>query len=60
MEHSNFGCLYGIDLNTWNGISDIEPCKEWCGQNDQCGGFFVTGGRCHFKGLQCRHDLRSD
>ena len=57
MEHPDFGCLYGIDLNTWSGISDIEPCREWCAGNDQCGGVVVKYGNCYFKELQCKDDF---
>ena len=59
MEHPNSDCLYNNDLDAIIGISDIEPCKKWCAQSDQCGGFTRGIENCYLKGLQCRQDLIS-
>ena len=60
VEHSNSDCLQHNNLHAIIGITDAEPCKEWCAQNDQCGAVAVGFESCFLKGLQCIQDLISN
>ena len=57
MEHLNTDCLNGINLDALIDISDIEPCKERCAQNELCGGITTWNANCYLKGLQCKDDF---
>ena len=57
MEHPDSNCLHGNDLYILRGISDIEPCKERCAQNELCGGITTWNANCYLKGLQCKDDF---
>ena len=38
---------------SYNSQSEFERCKEWCTDNNLCGGFAVTPSNCYFKNLDC-------
>ena len=38
---------------------DLETCKIWCAENQNCGGFTVNDGRCWFKDTSCDQDIHS-
>ena len=52
-------CITGYDLFVLSGdsASDNEHCKQWCADNNDCGGFTVWSGDCFFKNQNCAADL---
>ena len=62
IRHDNKDCLNGQDIHFIgsDSSSDYENCKQWCTDNNDCGGFVGTfRDKCFFKGVACKDDLRS-
>ena len=32
-------------------------CRDWCNNDDRCGGFFLNNAQCIFKSYACGHNL---
>ena len=39
--------------------TDNQHCKDWCASQDDCGGFTLLHGTCHFKGSDCKDEISS-
>ena len=59
IRHVDTDCFLYNDLQGIgsNPASDHENCKQWCADNNNCAGFTVWSGICHFKNHKCEGNM---
>ena len=52
-------CLYYNNIHSLasNEHPDYGNCRNWCQNDNRCGGFTIYHGVCYFKNKNCKNDL---
>ena len=55
--HHGVECFLDNTIHKISAELEFENCKQWCTDNNQCGGFTIYKDECYFKNQSCKNNL---